>query len=101
MPSRSSSWTVAQYIESLQQANGSFAGDAFSEEDLKLVMRTEVLLSVNRRYTFCSVLCLHLLDRMSTLNDPLATTKYINDCRNVDGGFGMNPGSESHGGLKV
>lgn len=76
---------VVQYIQSLQQPDGSFFGDKWGEVDL--------------RFSFLSIACLRLLDRLQEIDTEKAAD-FIMKCHNViDSGFGSRPGSESHAGL--
>uniref|UniRef100_T1IYZ5 Geranylgeranyl transferase type-2 subunit beta n=1 Tax=Strigamia maritima TaxID=126957 RepID=T1IYZ5_STRMM len=75
---------VVSYIKSLQQDDGSFAGDKWGEIDV--------------RFSFCAVSSLALLKQLDTI-DTNKAVKYIISCMNFDGGFGCRPGSESHAGL--
>lgn len=70
-------------VASLQQPDGSFAGDDWGE--------------IDTRFTYCAFACLYLLDRISLI-DIDAAVSYIVRCKNFDGGFGATPGSESHAG---
>lgn len=75
---------LVQYILSLHQPSGVFAGDAFGE--------------IDTRFTYCAVNALSLLGSLSAL-DAAATERtvaYIVRCRNFDGGFGGTIGAESH-----
>jgi geranylgeranyl transferase type-2 subunit beta len=69
-------------VLSLQDPNrGSFAGDEWGEQA--------------SRFTYCAVSILSLLGRLDDL-DKEKTVKFIEGCRNFDGGFGMVEGAESH-----
>jgi geranylgeranyl transferase type-2 subunit beta len=72
---------VVEYILSLQQPSGVFAGDHFGETDT--------------RFSYCAVNALSLLGCLSKL-DVEKTVCYIRQCRNFDGGFGSSIGAESH-----
>ncbi|KAF8627902.1 hypothetical protein AX15_004180 [Amanita polypyramis BW_CC] len=74
---------VAQFILSLQQPSGVFAGDSFGE--------------VDTRFLYCAVSALSLLGKLHLL-DKVKTVTYIERCRNFDGGFGNSVGAESHAG---
>ncbi|KAI0029533.1 rab geranylgeranyltransferase [Vararia minispora EC-137] len=74
---------VTQFILSLQQPSGVFAGDAFGE--------------VDTRFLYIAVNALALLGRLGDL-DQEKTVEYVRQCRNYDGGFGRIVGSESHAG---
>ena len=60
---------------------GSFAGDEWGEHSV--------------RFTFCAVAILSLLGRLDAL-DKEKVVRFIGNCRNFDGGFGMVEGAESH-----
>ena len=60
---------------------GSFAGDEWGEHSV--------------RFTFCAVAILSLLGRLDAL-DTEKVVRFIANCRNFDGGFGMVEGAESH-----
>uniref|UniRef100_A0A1B6EFJ0 Geranylgeranyl transferase type-2 subunit beta n=1 Tax=Clastoptera arizonana TaxID=38151 RepID=A0A1B6EFJ0_9HEMI len=75
---------IVQYIQTLQQNDGSFFGDKWGE--------------VDARFSFCAVACLSLLGRLDAINITNAV-KFVLSCKNFDGGFGSRPGSESHAGL--
>ena len=74
---------VAAYVQSLQQADGSFAGDDWGE--------------VDTRYACCAVLSLSLLGRIEAI-DSRSAGDYLRQCQNRDGGFGMARNTESHAG---
>jgi geranylgeranyl transferase type-2 subunit beta len=74
---------VVRYVQSLQQADGSFMGDKWGE--------------IDTRFSFCALATLALVDRMSAV-DQKAAVDYVLSCKNFDGGFGCVPGSESHAG---
>lgn len=48
------------------------------------------------RFTYCVLASLHLLGQPIRRQQNISN--YIARCQNDDGGFGMSPGSESHGG---
>ena len=75
---------VVRYVASLQQTDGSFAGDAWLEIDC--------------RFIFCACLTLSILQRIDAL-DGAAGIAYLVRSRNFDGGFGACPGAESHAGM--
>lgn len=52
---------------------------------------------MDTRFSFCAIAALRLLDKLSLINTEQAI-KYIEACRNFDGGFGAIPGGESHAG---
>ena len=74
---------VAAYVHSLQQADGSFAGDDWGE--------------VDTRYACCAVLSLSLLGRIEAI-DSRSAGDYLRQCQNRDGGFGVARNTESHAG---
>eukprot|EP01137_Pigoraptor_chileana_P021043 Opistho-2@84249 len=76
---------VVAYVKSLQQADGSFAGDR------------SAAVEIDSRFSFCALACLSLLGRLDDV-DMDAAVAFIVRCRNFDGGFGRIPGSESHAG---
>ena len=77
---------IIQFIQGLQQPDGSFVGDDSGE--------------VDSRFTYCAFQSLVLLNSFteSTIDIPMAL-QYILSCRNAsDGGFGSCVGAESHAG---
>lgn len=72
---------VTQFILSLRQPSGVFAGDSFGE--------------IDTRFICCAVLALSLLGQIDKL-DVEKTVSYIRKCKNFDGGFGACIGAESH-----
>ncbi|KAF8346697.1 rab geranylgeranyltransferase [Amanita rubescens] len=72
---------VVNFILSLQQPSGVFAGDSFGE--------------IDTRFLYCAVNALSLLGKLHLL-DKDKTVAYIVRCRNFDGGFGSCVGAESH-----
>ena len=62
---------------------GSFAGDGWGETDT--------------RFLFGAFIALSLLDLLPLVVVPKAVS-YIQACANVDGGYGVKPGAESHAG---
>ena len=70
-------------ILSLQNPSGSSSGDRYGETDT--------------RFTYCCVSALSLLGKLHVL-DVEKTISYLRASRNFDGGFGNNPGAESHSG---
>ncbi|KAF8881000.1 rab geranylgeranyltransferase [Infundibulicybe gibba] len=72
---------VVEFILSLQQPSGVFAGDMWGE--------------IDTRFTYCAVSALSLLGHLHRL-DKVKTVNYIAQCRNFDGGFGSCIGAESH-----
>ena len=76
---------VAGYIASLQQEDGSFAGDKWGE--------------VDTRFSYCALSGLAILGKLeSGLVNVTKATDFVARCRNFDGGFGAVPGAESHAG---
>lgn len=82
---------VADFIASLQQSNGTFAGDKWGETD--------------SRFLFCALLALSLLHKLphqrpneTPIIDLKAAMDFIKSCQNFDGAFGIAPGAESHSG---
>eukprot|EP00591_Stephanopyxis_turris_P011284 CAMPEP_0195528456 /NCGR_PEP_ID=MMETSP0794_2-20130614/30602_1 /TAXON_ID=515487 /ORGANISM="Stephanopyxis turris, Strain CCMP 815" /LENGTH=399 /DNA_ID=CAMNT_0040659595 /DNA_START=20 /DNA_END=1219 /DNA_ORIENTATION=+ len=82
---------VAAFIGSLQQPDGSFAGDVWGE--------------VDTRFSYCALSCLSILGLLPTADqgeegiiDVKNAVEYVASCRNFDGGFGCVPGAESHAG---
>eukprot|EP01038_Epipyxis_sp_PR26KG_P009681 gene9681-13034_t len=76
---------VGEYVSSLQQTDGSFAGDKWGE--------------IDTRFTYCALSIMSLIGQLNSgkINVNLAM-EYIAKCRNFDGGFGAVPGAESHAG---
>lgn len=82
---------IANYVASLQQPSGTFAGDEWGETDT--------------RFLYGAFNCLSLLGRMPhqkkdkpPIVDVEAAISHIRACQNFDGGFGTSPGAESHAG---
>ena len=85
---------VVQFISSLQQPDGSFAGDEWGE--------------VDTRFSYCALSALSILGQLHEheredssqvqVVDIEKAAKYIASCQNFDGGFGCHPGAESHAG---
>lgn len=73
-----------EYIQKLQQEDGSFFGDKWGE--------------IDTRFSFCAVMSLSLLGRLDAI-DVNKAVEFVLSCMNFDGGFGSRPGSESHAGL--
>ncbi|BES95329.1 Geranylgeranyl transferase [Nesidiocoris tenuis] len=85
---------IVRYVRSLQNPDGSFAGDRWGE--------------VDTRFSFCAVATLALLGRLhlddndnDTDNniDLESAVRFVLSCQNFDGGFGSRPNAESHAGL--
>ena len=75
---------LAQWIANLQdKSTGTFAGDEWGECDT--------------RFIYCAFNALSLLGMLHLIDVDKAVA-YIKRCKNVDGGFGVSPGSESHSG---
>ena len=78
---------VAAFVGSLQQPDGSFAGDKWGE--------------IDTRFSYCAMQCLALLGRLKNPHcfiDKDAAVNFVSSCQNFDGGFGAVPGAESHAG---
>lgn len=93
---------VVAFVCSLQQNDGSFAGDEWGE--------------VDTRFSYCALSALSILgalpdddcnddnddgatkDKSTTTIDLQKAAQYVSSCRNFDGGFGSVPGAESHAG---
>ncbi|KAI0155058.1 terpenoid cyclases/protein prenyltransferase alpha-alpha toroid [Xylariaceae sp. FL1272] len=75
---------VATFMANLQnRETGSFAGDEWGEEDT--------------RFLYGAFNALSLLD-MLHLVDVDKAVNHVASCANFDGGYGVNPGDESHSG---
>ncbi len=74
---------LIEFVASLQQKDGSFAGDEWGE--------------VDTRFTYCALSSLSLLGSLHAVDVDKAA-EYIASCQNFDGGFGCTPGAESHAG---
>ena len=75
---------VVGYVAGLQnREDGSFAGDEWGE--------------VDTRFTYCAFNCCALLGRLDAI-DVAKGCEFIGRCANFDGGFGSEPGAETHGG---
>nr|POE51628.1 geranylgeranyl transferase type-2 subunit beta [Quercus suber] len=85
---------LARFISSLQQPDGTFAGDEWGE--------------IDTRFLFIACYALSLLGLLpqpaadalegTPFIDRAAAIAYIKTCQNHDGGFGVSPGAESHSG---
>ncbi|KAJ3236317.1 hypothetical protein HDU81_010906 [Chytriomyces hyalinus] len=76
---------TAKYVASLQQPDGSFAGDEYSE--------------IDTRFSYCALSCLSLLGKLQApFVDITKAVTFIHSCKNFDGGYGSVPGAESHSG---
>ena len=77
--------SVINFIQSLQQEDGSFCGDEWGE--------------IDTRFSYCALSALSILGVLrSGVVDVDKATEYIASCQNFDGGFGCQPGAESHAG---
>jgi geranylgeranyl transferase type-2 subunit beta len=74
---------IIQFIVSLQQEDGSFAGDQWGE--------------IDTRFSYCALSALSLLSSFDRI-DLSKAVEYIASCQNLDGGFGSMMGAESHAG---
>ena len=72
---------LASYMASLQQEDGSFAGDHNGE--------------IDSRFSYCGVAALSLLNKLDSI-DRVAARNFLLRCKNIDGAFGGLPGAESH-----
>jgi geranylgeranyl transferase type-1 subunit beta len=52
------------------------------------------------RFVYCAAAICYMLDSWSGM-DKESAKNYILNCQSYDGGFGLIPGSESHGELKT
>lgn len=64
--------------------NGSYSNFTNSEE-------------ADLRFVYAAVVICHTLDDFSQMDRP-SVVRYINSCRNFDGGYGLRPQCESHSG---
>jgi geranylgeranyl transferase type-2 subunit beta len=74
---------IIQFIVSLQQEDGSFAGDQWGE--------------IDTRFSYCALSALSILSSFDRI-DLSKAVEYIASCQNLDGGFGSMMGAESHAG---
>ncbi|KAE8347410.1 hypothetical protein BDV24DRAFT_146911 [Aspergillus arachidicola] len=75
---------VGSFIAGLQdEKTGSFMGDEWGELDT--------------RFLYGAFNALSLLGLLDTVDVPKAVA-YIQECENLDGGYGIHPGAESHSG---
>ncbi|KAF2725417.1 geranylgeranyl transferase type 2 subunit beta [Polychaeton citri CBS 116435] len=83
--------TIAKWIASLQQENGTFAGDEWGETDTRFLYAAFNALSL-----------LNMMPHQRPAEPPLinvpAAIAHIVASQNFDGGFGITPGAESHSG---
>ncbi|KAI9892842.1 MAG: hypothetical protein M1814_001001 [Vezdaea aestivalis] len=83
-PERDRKSEVGKFISGLQDRNsGTFAGDEWGETDT--------------RFLYGALNVLSLLGLLSLVDIDKAVS-HINACANLDGGFGVSPGAESHAG---
>ncbi|PSS32587.1 Geranylgeranyl transferase type-1 subunit beta like [Actinidia chinensis var. chinensis] len=76
--------SILKSMKNLQQSDGSFMPiHTGAERDL--------------RFVFCAAAICSMLENWSGM-DKENVKKYILNCQSYDGGFGLMPGSESHGG---
>ena len=79
--------SLLSHIRSLQQPDGSVACMASEGAEADL------------RFVYCAVACLHLLDDRSLAHlDVDRLQQYVLSCQSYEGGFGLTPHSEAHGG---
>ncbi|CAL4977841.1 unnamed protein product [Urochloa decumbens] len=71
-------------MKKLQRPDGSF-------------MPTHIGAETDLRFVYCAAAICSMLDDWAGM-DKLKAKEYILSCQSYDGGFGMVPGSESHGG---
>eukprot|EP01156_Anaeramoeba_ignava_P020692 Anaeramoba_ignava/c16885_g1_i1.p1 GENE.c16885_g1_i1~~c16885_g1_i1.p1 ORF type:complete len:230 (-),score=45.15 c16885_g1_i1:32-721(-) len=74
---------ISDFVASLQQSDGSFAGDIWGE--------------IDTRFSYCALSCLSLLGKLHKINLEKAV-EFILRCKNFDEGFGAIPDAESHAG---
>ena len=74
---------IVNFVASLQQPDGSFAGDSWGE--------------IDTRFSYCALCTLSLLGKMNSVDVDKAVD-YVISCQNLDGGFGSMMGAESHAG---
>lgn len=78
-------------IASLQQSDGTFAGDSWGEIDTRFLYSAFYALSL-----------LNLMPHQTPDEPPLINVvralDHVKACQNADGGFGVSPGAESHSG---
>lgn len=72
---------LCEYVQSLQNSDGSFQGDYVGE--------------VDTRFSYCAVSILSLLGKLDMI-DRSKARDFILRCKNIDGAFGGMPGAESH-----
>ncbi|XP_044509010.1 geranylgeranyl transferase type-1 subunit beta [Mangifera indica] len=76
--------SILTSMKNLQQPDGSFMPIHYGAE-------------MDLRFIFCAAAICHMLEDWSGMNKEKAKD-YILNCQSYDGGFGLTPGSESHGG---
>ncbi|WOG94806.1 hypothetical protein DCAR_0314103 [Daucus carota subsp. sativus] len=76
--------SILKSIKNLQQPDGSF-------------MPTHIGAETDLRFVYCATAICSMLEDWSDMDREKAK-KYIISCQSYDGGFGLVPGSESHGG---
>lgn len=76
--------SILTSMRNLQQPDGSF-------------MPTHVGAETDLRFVFCAAAICSMLENWSGMDKEKAK-EYILNCQSYDGGFGLIPGSESHGG---
>lgn len=92
---------VVNYVASLQNPDGSFMGDKWGEIDTRFsfcAVATLALLVIN---SLCACVFLDFCvfqKRLDAVNIESAV-RFVESCKNFDGGFGSRPLSESHAGL--
>ncbi|KAL1967084.1 hypothetical protein VTN77DRAFT_3608 [Rasamsonia byssochlamydoides] len=75
---------VGAFIASLQdRETGTFKGDEWGETDT--------------RFLYGALIALSLLGLLDMIDLPKAVS-YVQQCENLDGGYGVRPGAESHAG---
>nr|POE63657.1 geranylgeranyl transferase type-2 subunit beta [Quercus suber] len=85
---------LARFISSLQQPDGTFAGDEWGETDTRFLFIACYALSLLGLLSHRDSVG---LDERPFIDIPTAIA-YIKSCQNHDGGFGVSPGAESHSG---
>lgn len=77
--------SITNFVASLQQPDGSFAGDKWGE--------------IDTRFSYCALSILSILGELhSGIIDLPKAVEFVGSCKNFDGGFGAVPGAESHAG---
>lgn len=75
---------ACRYVAGLQRTeDGSFAGDEWGE--------------IDTRFSYCGLALLAIFGRLDLVDVSLAA-KFVDSCKNFDGGYGAVPGAESHAG---